>query len=403
MAKRPNLNNVSNILNGEATINTNWELIGAAFDNTLSLDGSTPNQLNADLDLNQNDVLNGGIGNFSEVRVAGFPLVPKSATALFIPDWEGAWVTATDYVVNDLVQESGNTYICLVDHTSGTFSTDLSSNYWELFASKGASGAGSGDLVSTNNLSDLGNADTALTNLGGGTAGIAVFKDTTAAAIQAQLDLEPGVDVQEQNAYLQDLADLTASEGDLIYFDGTDFVNLGVGTAGQNLVVNSGATAPEWADAPTSSGFSLIEERTLTTNSIEDFTIPAGYREIVFYFENVRSFISGVPFEIRLSDDGGSSFESSRNFAGNDATTQAIGAMGNGTPMNGKASLVGYTSGAATLMSHTFSVASASAGAVGPYGVEEIVGQTTGGTINLVRFLTVGDLRNGSISMYGIT
>ena len=57
MAKRPNLNNVSNILNGETTINNNWEQIAEAFDNTLSLDGSTPNQLNADLDLNQNDVL----------------------------------------------------------------------------------------------------------------------------------------------------------------------------------------------------------------------------------------------------------------------------------------------------------------------------------------------------------
>lgn len=40
-------------------------------------------------------------------------------------------------------------------------------------------------------------------------------------------------------------ADLTA--GDLLYFDGTDLVRLAIGTAGQILSVNAGATAPEWA------------------------------------------------------------------------------------------------------------------------------------------------------------
>ena len=42
-----------------------------------------------------------------------------------------------------------------------------------------------------------------------------------------------------------DLGSLTGlAAGSLIYYDGSDFVNLGVGTAGQKLVVNSGATAP---------------------------------------------------------------------------------------------------------------------------------------------------------------
>lgn len=38
----------------------------------------------------------------------------------------------------------------------------------------------------------------------------------------------------------------TTTAGDLIYHNGTDNVRLGIGTAGQILKVNAGATAPEW-------------------------------------------------------------------------------------------------------------------------------------------------------------
>lgn len=39
----------------------------------------------------------------------------------------------------------------------------------------------------------------------------------------------------------------TLVAGDVLYFNGTNIVRLGIGTAGQVLVVNTGATAPEWA------------------------------------------------------------------------------------------------------------------------------------------------------------
>jgi len=35
--------------------------------------------------------------------------------------------------------------------------------------------------------------------------------------------------------------------GDIMYYNGTDWVVLPIGTAGQTLTVNAGATAPEWA------------------------------------------------------------------------------------------------------------------------------------------------------------
>jgi hypothetical protein len=60
--------------------------------------------------------------------------------------------------------------------------------------------SGTDFLAKTNNLSDLNNADTALTNLGGTTIGKAVFKATTVAAAQQALDVEVGVDVQAYDA-----------------------------------------------------------------------------------------------------------------------------------------------------------------------------------------------------------
>lgn len=42
----------------------------------------------------------------------------------------GAWVTATDYELKDVVVESGVTYICCVPHTSGVFADDLADVKW---------------------------------------------------------------------------------------------------------------------------------------------------------------------------------------------------------------------------------------------------------------------------------
>lgn len=59
MAKKPNITNTSAPNSAEA-INADLNELADAFDNTLSLDGSTPNAMQADFDLNSNDVLNGG-------------------------------------------------------------------------------------------------------------------------------------------------------------------------------------------------------------------------------------------------------------------------------------------------------------------------------------------------------
>lgn len=222
MTKKVTLSTISTGYNSLATLNANLEAINDKLDNTVSRDGSSPNTMEADLDLNSNDILNAGSITTNTLKVNGVTLVDATAT----PDWKGAWVTATSYVKDDLVQNNGSTYICLVAHTSGTFSTDLAAVKWELFASKGDSGAGSGDLVSTNNLSDLANADTALANLGGGSKGIAIFKDTTSAAVRTEIGLVIGTDVQAYDAQLAALAGLAPSANKVPYFTGSTTASL---------------------------------------------------------------------------------------------------------------------------------------------------------------------------------
>ena len=58
MAKQPVVNTISSGYASQSQLNENFSNIQTSFNNTLSLDGSTPNAMQADLDLNNNDLLN---------------------------------------------------------------------------------------------------------------------------------------------------------------------------------------------------------------------------------------------------------------------------------------------------------------------------------------------------------
>ena len=55
--------------------------------------------------------------------------------------------------------------------------------------------------------------------------------------------------------------------GDLMYYNGTDWVSLNTGTAGQKLIVNSAATAPEWATEAASALTDLTDVNTATATA----------------------------------------------------------------------------------------------------------------------------------------
>lgn len=70
------------------TINQNSDKIEAAIENTLSRDGTTPNQMEADLDMNHNDILNVNEIDVNKLYVDGVLVVPgnvvEAPTALSI-------------------------------------------------------------------------------------------------------------------------------------------------------------------------------------------------------------------------------------------------------------------------------------------------------------------------------
>ena len=60
MAKKPTVTTVTSGHTSATTINSNFQSVRDAFDNFLSLDGATPNDMAADLNMDGNDILNAG-------------------------------------------------------------------------------------------------------------------------------------------------------------------------------------------------------------------------------------------------------------------------------------------------------------------------------------------------------
>jgi len=58
MAKTATVNTITSGYASQTQLNENFFNINNALNNTLSRDGSLPNAMNADLDLNNNDLLN---------------------------------------------------------------------------------------------------------------------------------------------------------------------------------------------------------------------------------------------------------------------------------------------------------------------------------------------------------
>jgi hypothetical protein len=48
--------------------------------------------------------------------------------------WKGAWITAVQYFIDDVIRYGGRTYICVVGHTSNIFQTDLDATKWNLMS-----------------------------------------------------------------------------------------------------------------------------------------------------------------------------------------------------------------------------------------------------------------------------
>ena len=137
MAKRATLSSVPSYLPGttsSSAINASDDALNAAFDNTISRDGSTPNQMTADLDLNGNDLLNVGnitTGASSSVTFKGVRVYQTVATTGITNSGKTIAFDTENYDTNSLHNNSTNNSRLVTD----------SAGYWvgtAQFAAKNA-------------------------------------------------------------------------------------------------------------------------------------------------------------------------------------------------------------------------------------------------------------------------
>lgn len=110
-----------NSVAGRSTVKT------AGLDSELAAISTTIGQILANLKILQRDDTK--LAN-ALVHANAFDAGALALMASKSWDVKGAWATSTAYVVGDLVENGGYSYICAVAHTSGTFSTDQAAGYW---------------------------------------------------------------------------------------------------------------------------------------------------------------------------------------------------------------------------------------------------------------------------------
>ena len=95
------------------------------------------------------------------------------------------------------------------------------------------------------------------------------------------------------------------AEGDILYRNGSNYVRLGKGTAGQHLAMNSGATAPEWVTP----GVEFVSVTAISAAATVVKTgLEAGY-DYIFGLHEFSPTDDAETLYMRLSDDAGVSYE----------------------------------------------------------------------------------------------
>jgi len=175
----------------------------------------------------------------------------------------------------------------------------------------------------TNDVGDITAVNVTAPITGGGTSGavtIGVSAASTSASGVVQLSdststtssVLASTPTATKSAY--DLANAAIAKstvttaGDIIYRNATVPVRLGIGTAGQVLAVNSGATAPEWIAAPTGGGMTLLSTTTCSGANFTVSSISGSYNQLLIQVLDSYSS-SGGQFSVRFNADSGTNYQ----------------------------------------------------------------------------------------------
>lgn len=168
--------------------------------------------------------------------------------------WRGVWSTGLSYTIYDIFFYGGSSYIVLLAHTSGVFATDLASGLFELMAAQGTAGAGTGDMLAANNLSEVtpgvarGNLNAALEDSEGAAVVAATTSDIWASDgntrhITGNTTITSFGTAPRVGARMK------------LIFDGTPILaqsaNLNLNAGGSNITIEAGDWAEVYADTTT--------------------------------------------------------------------------------------------------------------------------------------------------------
>lgn len=172
------------------TINDNMDAIEAAVENTLSRDGTSPNQMGADIDLNGNDLLNVNTLDADAIVLAGEVLIPtdiNAGTAQAILDAIKTVDGAGSGLDADLLDgQHGAYYLARANHTGTQASTTVTyTPTWTSAISRSLQTR----LMEQMSVKDFGAVGDGVTN---DTAAIALA-ETARAAVGGELVFPPGL------------------------------------------------------------------------------------------------------------------------------------------------------------------------------------------------------------------
>ena len=103
-----------------------------------------------------------------------------------------------------------------------------------------------------------------------------------------------------------DLTSTLTTQGDVLYRDGSGLQRLAKGTAAQVLSVNSGATAPEWADAAAGGAWTVIESTEASDTASITFTgINDTYSTYAITISDCVTAADGTQLNMRVGDSSG--------------------------------------------------------------------------------------------------
>lgn len=303
------------IKNPTLTNNRNLTIPNLSVNDTLVAVSSVQTLSNKTINLTNNTVndTSTALGDLIKSDGTRFVRFPRGATDQFLKSTgtDIVWTTLTgaEYglKLDDLLAPDDNTDLnattlkhgLLLKLGGGTTNFLRADGTWSP-----PPGAGGGEANTASNIGTGGvgvfkgkvGVDLQMKKINAGSTKITITDDTTFNEVdidvnQANLDLNSipgtltlakgGTGQTTKTAAFDALAP-TTTQGDLIYYNGTDNVRLAKGTATQVLGMNSGATAPEWKSS-VAGGFALntqsfvaldINDTASETNYIS-YTIPA--------------------------------------------------------------------------------------------------------------------------------